>query len=250
MDAVLGAAVKRAVRLIVGDVRAGVLQNLFARLGSLEGCVLFGRVWRDALDLLGVEDRVYAVDEPRFPGVRFVVRSRAPIGGAGGSGWLCLVRSLFDLPVFNLGAFLAPADLPSVIGSLLVRHPPLVVVAALQAGGHQMKRVAAAVRSFAGGVERHAERTGSGLPRLLPRSDATLQHLYDVVGHLLAEVPECWFVCVPTFDGLGSSGSHGRYSSPLSSAEENSSSGSSVSKPDPANGSPPIASSDTADRSR
>src|ERR1035437_1603576 len=208
MDAVLGAAVKRAVRLIVGDVRAGVLQNLFARLGSLEGCVLFGRVWRDALDLLGVEDRVHAVDEPRFPGVRFVVRSRAPIDATGGSGLLCLVRSSFDLPVFNLGAFLAPADLPSVIGSLLVRHPPLVVVAALQAGGHQMNRVAAAVRSLAGGVERDAERTGSGLPRFLPRSDATLQHLYDVVGHLLPEVPKR-FVWLPAFGGLGSSGCHG-----------------------------------------
>src|SRR5471032_2982577 len=205
----MGAAVKRLVRLIVGDVRARVLQNLLARLCSLEGCVLFGRVWRDALDLMGVEDRVYAVDEPRFPGVRFVVRSGAPVAGAGGSGWLCFVRSLFDLPVFNLGALLASADLPSVIGSLLVRHPPLVVVAALQAGGHQMKRVAAAIRSLAGGVERDAERTGSGLPRLLPWSDATLQHLYDVVGHLLAEVPECWFVCVPAFGGLGSSSCHG-----------------------------------------
>src|SRR5471032_1250253 len=127
----MGAAVKRLVRLIVGDVRAGVLQNLLARLGSLEGCMLFWRVGRNALDLVGVEDRVYAVDEPRFPGVRFVVRSGAPIAGARRSGWLCLIRSLFDLPVFNLGAFLAPADLPSVIGSLLVCHPPLVVIAAL-----------------------------------------------------------------------------------------------------------------------
>jgi hypothetical protein len=36
-----------------------------------------------------------------------------------------------------------------------------------------------------------------------------LQHSYDVVGDLLAEVPDCRFVCVLTFGRPGNSGSHG-----------------------------------------
>src|SRR5260370_29478319 len=112
-----------------------------------------------------------------------------------------------------------------------------------------MNRVAGAVRSLAGGIEGDDERTGSRLPWFLPRSDAALQHLYDVVGHLLAEVPK-GFVGKPIFRGLGSSCGHGGYSSPPSSLEEKPGSGSSVSKPDPANDSPPIASSNSANESR
>src|ERR1700733_14970455 len=79
VDAVLGAAVECAVRLVVGDVRAGVVQNLLARLDSLESRVLFRCVWRDALDLLSVEDGVDAVDEFGFLGVLVVASFGAPV---------------------------------------------------------------------------------------------------------------------------------------------------------------------------
>src|ERR1039458_3780973 len=100
----------------------------------------------------------------------------------------CLSRPSLVMPVFNLGAFLAPPDLPSVVGRLFVGHPPWIFVATLKAGSHQVDRVASAIRPFASGIKRDAERTGSGLPRFLPGSDAALQHLNDVVGDLLAEV--------------------------------------------------------------
>ena len=44
MDAVLRAAVKGAIRLVVADLRAGVLQDLLARLDSLERRILLGLV--------------------------------------------------------------------------------------------------------------------------------------------------------------------------------------------------------------
>ncbi len=157
VDAVLRAAVECAIRLVVRDVRARILQDLLTRVDSLESCVLLLRVWRNVLDLLSVEDGVHAVNEPGFLGIRVVAISCAPITASVRQGWLRLIRSLPDLPIFNLGAFLAPADLPSVVGGLFVSHPPGVSVAALQAGGHQIDRVAAAVRSFAGGVEGNAE---------------------------------------------------------------------------------------------
>ena len=72
VDAVLRAAVECAIRLVVRDVRARVLQDLLARLDGFETGVLLGRVGRNALDLLGVEYRVHAVDEPRFLGIRAV----------------------------------------------------------------------------------------------------------------------------------------------------------------------------------
>ena len=78
---------------------------------------------RDAVDLLSVEDRVPPVDEPRSLGIRVVAIGRTPITGSARPGWPRVVRSIFDLPVFDLGAFLATADLPSVIGGLLVGHP-------------------------------------------------------------------------------------------------------------------------------
>ena len=53
-------------------------QDLLARLDSLESCLLLGRVRRNALDLLSVEDGVHAVNEPRFLGIRVV------------AGWPCL----------------------------------------------------------------------------------------------------------------------------------------------------------------
>ena len=56
----------------MSDVRARVVQDLLARLDSLKGCVLFGGVRRNAVDLLGVEDRIHAMDEPRFLGGRLV----------------------------------------------------------------------------------------------------------------------------------------------------------------------------------
>src|SRR5260370_13311573 len=166
VDAVLRAAVECAIRLVVRDVRARILQDLLTRVDSLESCVLLGRVVRNVLDLLSVEDGVHAVNEPGFLGIRVVAISCAPISASVRPGWLRFVRGLPDLPVFNLSAFLAPAYLPSVIGRLLVGHPPRVFVAPLQAGGHQVNRVAAAVRSFAGGVKGNAEGTGSGFPRL------------------------------------------------------------------------------------
>ena len=166
------------------------VQDLLASLDSLEGCVLFWRVRRNTIDLLGIEDRVNAMDEPRFLGARVVAIGCACIAASVRPGWLRLVRSFFGLPVFNLGAFLAAADLPSVIGRLLVRHPPWVFVSALKAGGHQVDRVPAPIRSFARWIERDAKRTGSGLPRFLPGSDAALQHSNNVVGDLLAEVPK------------------------------------------------------------
>src|SRR5665213_3447079 len=244
VDAVLRAAIECAIRLVVRDVRARVRQDLLSRLDSLEGCVLLGRVRRNPLDLLGVEDRVYAVNEPRFLGIRVVaigciaasIRPRRP----------CLVRRLFDIPVLNLGALLAPAYLPSVVCGLLVSHPSRVFVAVLQAGGHQMNRVAAPVSSLAGWIERHTERTGSRLPGLLPRRDATLQHSNNAVGDLLAKVPKSRFLRKRMFDGKRGCSRHGRYSSPSDSEAEKLGSGSSLSKPDPANGSPPTPSISTA----
>src|SRR5260370_28376928 len=86
VDAVLGTAVESAIRLVVRDAGTRVIQDLLARLDSLESCVLLGRVRRNALDLLSVEDGVHAVDKPRFLGARVVARSPAPIAGAVGPG--------------------------------------------------------------------------------------------------------------------------------------------------------------------
>src|SRR5579863_1285853 len=69
VNAVLRPAVECAVGLIVRDVRAGVVQNLLARLNSFKGRVLFRRMRRDALDLLSVEDGVDAMDEFGFLGI-------------------------------------------------------------------------------------------------------------------------------------------------------------------------------------
>src|SRR5580704_12632903 len=114
VDAVLRAAVECAIRLVVRDVRARILQDLLTRLDSLESCVLLGRMRRNALDLLSVKDGVHAVDQAGFLGIRVVAVGCASITASVRSGWLHLIRSLPDLPVFNLGAFLAPAYLPSV----------------------------------------------------------------------------------------------------------------------------------------
>src|SRR5208282_5550641 len=119
--------------------RAGVIQNLLARLDGFERGVLFRDVRWNALDLLGVEDRVYAVDEPRFLSIRGAATGR--ITASIGPGRLRFVGSLFNLPVLNLGALFASLHLPSVLCGLLVGHPPRVLVAALEAGGHQMNRV-------------------------------------------------------------------------------------------------------------
>src|SRR5579863_7486317 len=72
VNAVLRPAVVCSIRLVVRDVRARVLQDLLARLNGLKGCVLLGCMRRNTLDLLSVENRVHAVDEPRFLRVRLV----------------------------------------------------------------------------------------------------------------------------------------------------------------------------------
>src|SRR6185437_487065 len=115
-------------RLIVRDVRTRILQDLLARLHGFKGCVLLGCMRRNTLDLLGIENRVHAMYEPRFLGIRVVAISCAPITASVRPGWLRPVRSMLGFPVFNLGALLAPADLPTAIGGLLVGHPPRVLV--------------------------------------------------------------------------------------------------------------------------
>src|ERR1700722_3927052 len=92
VDAVLRAAVECAIRLVVRDVRARILQDLLTRLDSLESGVLLAHVRRNPLDLLGVEYGVYAVDELRFLSVRAVAIGRAPITASVGPGWLRLLR--------------------------------------------------------------------------------------------------------------------------------------------------------------
>jgi hypothetical protein len=67
MNAVRCPAVESAVRLVVADLGAGVLQDLLTGLGSLEWRVLPGFICRNPVDLLCIENGVHAMDEPRTP---------------------------------------------------------------------------------------------------------------------------------------------------------------------------------------
>src|SRR3984957_20722240 len=91
VDAVLRAAVERAIRLVVRDVRARILEDLLTRLDSLESCVLLGRVLWNMLDLLSVEDGVHAVNEPRFLSIRAVAIGSSGVAAPVGWRWLCLI---------------------------------------------------------------------------------------------------------------------------------------------------------------
>src|ERR1035438_533426 len=204
----------------MSDVCAGVVQDLLARMHGVEGCVLFWGMRRNAVHLLAIEDRVYAVDEPRFPSAGIVAVGCACIAKSVGWRWLRLVRSFFGLPVFDLSTLLATADLPSVVRCLLVCHPSGVLIVALKTRRHQVDRVASAIGPFAGGIERDAERAGSGRPWFLPGSDATFQHLNDIVRNFLAEITERWFVRWSVLGRLSSGGGHHRYSCPASSVIE------------------------------
>src|SRR3982751_1963511 len=101
-----------------------------------------------------------------------------------------------------------------------------------------MDGIAAPVRLVRRRVHRHSSHRRTRLPRLLPRSYSLFEHLDDAVGDLLPEIP---FLRRVLGRGGRWSGAGGHCYAP-SSPFTNSDSGVSSSKPDPASGSPPIAS--------
>src|SRR5712691_10133649 len=165
MDLVAATIVKGTVILIVMNLRAGVVENLFAGLHDLPLLPQLRFIGRYAVNLLGVENRVDPPD-----------RAARGIGGRGVIV-LCPAISLRELPKFDVGSLLTLADLPALFLRLLVGHPSWVLVAATRAHCNEVERIAATVASVRGRVEGQFE--CAGFPGLLPWSDAVFKHLDD-----------------------------------------------------------------------
>ena len=73
---------------------------------------------RDPVDLTGVEDGVNAIEETITARIMSVVAEFLVLPGP----------SIGELPKFNLGAFLAPSNLPFVFLGLVVGQPARVFI--------------------------------------------------------------------------------------------------------------------------
>src|SRR5580693_2861814 len=173
MNTVAGPAVECPVALIVADLRAGVVENSFARAYYLKGRRALWLILRHSVDLTRVEDCIDAVNEP-LAATAFVIAT-LPVSGIVALGCF-LPGSRLHFPELDLRTFFSPAYLTAMLGSLFIRHPARVVIAALKSGRHQMNGIAAPVIPICNRVPRHCNGRLGGIPRLLPRSHAPFEH--------------------------------------------------------------------------
>src|SRR5438045_2030151 len=102
MNAVSQPIVESAIRLIVEDCRAGVLQNLLSSIDHFEHRPLFRGPFGNAFDLLCVEDGVHAMNET-IAAARVKLLGRLLSIAASGTNWFrSRVASGFHLPELNL----------------------------------------------------------------------------------------------------------------------------------------------------
>ncbi len=136
VDRVLRPAVKGSIVLVVADARTRIAQDLFAGLGHLPLVTLLGDVIRHSFDLPGVEDRVDTTNNSATAvfvgpglgaGIQFL--TRAGVGLAG---------TVLELPVFDVGALLALADLATVFLCLPVCKPSRIVVSLAYRRCHEL----------------------------------------------------------------------------------------------------------------
>src|ERR1700733_3284564 len=175
MDAVLSAIVEGPVRLVMDQLRPGVLQDLLAGLHSFKGRVLFRGIGRNAIHLLGIEDGVDAMDQARLVSIRATVSGGAPVVTVIWAVGPDSVGSALDLPKLDLDALFSLAYLPAAFGGLPIGHPTRVRIAFPEAGGHQVQGIATTVGLARRRIYRHTKRSGARLPGFLPRSYTFLQ---------------------------------------------------------------------------
>src|SRR6266516_1090120 len=136
MNGVGQTVVEGAIGLIMTDPGSAIAYQGFSSFGDLPLLAHTRHMSRNPIDLTSVEDGVDAVEETITAGIWGVV-----------PGFLSGRRaSIGELPKFNLGAFLAPSNLPFVFLGLVVGQPARVFIALAHPYHHQMDGVAAAIR--------------------------------------------------------------------------------------------------------
>src|SRR5262245_2860169 len=206
----------------MSDPGAAISQDRLCTLHDLPFLAHPRRMSRNPIDLTGIEDTVYAIDDTIAPGSGAVFLGLFVTRTAG----------LGKLPEFNLGTFFAPADLPAIFLSLPKGEPTRVLIAIAHANNHQMDCITAAIGLPRSRIERHFE--GPRLPGLLPRCSSPFEGSNNGVRDFLAEIPFDWRTR-PVHRG---------------SLHSKSGSGKSSSKPDPSRFSPPNGSSRSGTVSR
>src|SRR5438128_897349 len=189
VNAVRRPTVEGAIRLIVVDCRAGILQNMLGRFDHVEYRPLIRGPFGNAFNLLCVEDGVHAMNESISATRVRLVGGFVSIAVTGTNWFRSRVASGFHLPELNLRALLSLANLPRQRSCLPVRHPAGITVSATEAHRHEVDRVATAVCFACRWIHRYVERGIGGIPRFLPRSHPVLKHFDDAIGDLLPEIP-------------------------------------------------------------
>src|SRR5580700_9852557 len=105
MNTVAGPAVECPVALIVADLRAGIVENSFARADHLKGCRALWLILRHSVDLTRIEDCIDAVNEPLAAAA--LVIATLPVSGIVALGCL-LPGCRLHFPELDLGAFFSP----------------------------------------------------------------------------------------------------------------------------------------------
>src|SRR5215471_2347241 len=156
---------------------------------------MFRYMSRNALDLVGIEDRVDAMKRPprHLVGGFVARRSVLPLRVAGFTA---------ELPKFDVCALLTLPNLPAVLLRLAVGQPPRILIAFLQRDRHEVKGIPSAIGPCGVGIEWKFKRFFR-VPRFLPRGRALFEHLNDGIGDFLSEIPlesGCLFshwICLP-----------------------------------------------------
>src|SRR5260370_30861080 len=167
--------VESAIRLIVEDCRAAVVQNVLGHLNHFKHRPLFRGQFGNAFDLLCVEDGVHAMNESSAAAFVTLVGRLVSIALIGANWFRSRVACGVHLPELNLRSLLSLANLPRQTGCLPVRHPAWIPVPAEKARRHEVNRIATAVCFACRWIYRHVERSISGVPWLLPRGHALFQ---------------------------------------------------------------------------
>src|SRR5262249_8754914 len=130
MNAVRRPIVESAICLIVADSRTAVVQNPLRSFDNFEYCPLFWGPFRNAFDLLCVEDGVHAMNKSMAAICVKLVGGLVSIAVIGANWFRCRTTSGFHLPELNLGSLLSLPNLPRQGRGLSVRHPTRIRVAA------------------------------------------------------------------------------------------------------------------------
>src|ERR1051326_8773418 len=121
MNAVCQPIVESAIRLIVEDCCAGVVQNLLSRLDHLEHCPCVRSPFGNAFNLLCVEDGIDTMNEAIAVSLVRLASRLVSIAVSGANCIRSRVRGGLRLPEFNLCSLLSFANLPPEDRCLSVR---------------------------------------------------------------------------------------------------------------------------------